>query len=185
MEKSNLIISPKTKNYTLRGWRALYDFKHSDKNGNILWEDKAYNALTDEGESAILDIIFRGASAPSSFYFGLLTGASPVPAETTTMSGINEVSNTGEGYARIAVARNSTDFPTLALDSGDYQVSSLTKQFENTDGVTSWDTAEYLMLTDTASGSSGATFWAYVALSTPRTLAPGDKLDVSLNVKLQ
>ena len=161
-----------------KGWKALYTFTCKDKDGNIKWTDQGYNALLDEGESQILDIIFRGASAPTYFYLGL--GASSTPAETDGLTDITEI--TGSGYSRYQVNRNNTDFPTLGLDSGDYQVESATFSFNATG---SWTAATYLFLTDIASGTTGGSLWAFVALSTTRTLTSGDQLDVSLNVKLQ
>lgn len=141
--------------------------------GDQLW---APNDLADNGEQIILDVFFRGASAPASLYVGLVAGS---PAETTTLATMTEV--TGTGYARIALARNATDWPTLALDVGDYRVVSLAKVF--TAGGT-WTGATNAFLTGAASGTSGD-FIAYAALAATRTLLNGDTLTVTNRVKLQ
>ena len=167
-----------------RGWRGLWTVRHWRKVDGVyrvIWEMiDAPNALMDEGEQEILDVYLRAATPPTSHYFGLgNNGGTPgVPAETATLATITEVS--GSGYARIAVARNTTDWPTLALDAGDYQASSVTKQFSATG---TWTAADYLFLTTVASGTVGKLI-ATVALSASRVLLNGDKLDVSMKVKL-
>lgn len=133
-----------------------------------------HNFLTDGGESAMLDVFFRAGAAPT-FYFALYNAT---PAETSTMALTTEV--TGTGYARISVARNATDFPSLTLDAGDFKVTSATKTFSATGP---WTSATHLALVSTASGTSG-TLYAIVPLSGTRVLASGDSLNVSFGVKL-
>lgn len=141
----------------------------------IAAQDWLPNGLADEGEQSILDVYFRGGTAPSGFYLRLYDDT---PAEDDTLETLTgEV--TGSGYSAIAVARNSTDFPTLALDSGDYKVTSATKTFTATG---TWSDATQLVLA-TTSNDTGLLI-AYVALSTTRTLVNGDSLAVDLSVKL-
>ena len=78
------------------------------------------NALADEGEEDMLDVYFRAATAPTTFYVRLYNDT---PAETDALSNLlNEAS--GNGYSAQEIERTSTGFPTLALDSGDYQLTS-------------------------------------------------------------
>jgi len=124
-------------------------------------------ALVDQGESDILDIIFRGAAAPSSLYLGLGTGS--VPGDTATLADVVEPS--GGSYARVAVARNSTVWPTLALVSGDYRVDSDTLTFPAPTG--NWGTITYVFLCTVASGTSGR-LWTVTALSPSLAVNNGD-----------
>jgi hypothetical protein len=134
------------------------------------------NALADQGEQSMLDVYFRAGSPPASFYLGLWNDT---PVDTDTLADLTgEVS--GTGYARIAAARNSTDFPTLALASGDYQVTSVTKTFTASG---TWSAATAMVLCTAATGTAGLHI-AWVMLSATRTLIDGDSLDVSLSVKL-
>lgn len=133
------------------------------------------NALADEGEQQILDVYLRGATAPTSLYLGLVAGS---PSDTTTLATMTEV--TGTGYARIALARNTTDWPTLALNSGDYMATSAAKVF--TAGGT-WTGATNAFVTDASSGTSGK-FLIYSPLAATRTLVNGDTLTVTSTVKL-
>ena len=136
------------------------------------WSD---NALVDEGEQSILATYFQGAAGPAGFFFRLYNDT---PVDTDTLADLlNEVA--GTGYAPIAVARSTGDFPTLALDAGDYMVTSATKQFAATGA---WTDATVLALA-TSSDNSGLLI-AWVALSATRTLQAGDTLDVSMAVKL-
>ncbi len=163
-------------------WLGLWTMRHKRPNADLLHEDiDIKNALMDEGEQHILDVYLRGATQPTNLYFGLgNNGGTPgVPAETSTLSSITEVS--GTSYARITVACNSTDWPTLALDSGDYRATSATKTW--TAGGT-WTAADYLFLCNVSSGTSGKLI-ATVALSASRVLLINDTLDVSMLVKLQ
>ncbi len=159
-------------------WVGEWSFVHLNADGSIKDSWKMYNALLDEGEQDILDIVFRDATEPSSFYIGLCNST---PSETTTLTTLTgEV--TGGGYARIALARNTTDFPTLALDSGDYQLTSLAKTFTASGGAFSSATTAFLCTV--ASGTSGK-LYASVALSSTRTIADGESLQVTFNIKLQ
>lgn len=136
------------------------------------------NALLDEGEQWVLDTFFRGATPPTTFAFALLTAA---PAETATMATMAEV--TGGGYARVAVARNTTDWPTLALASGDYQVTSLQKTFGPLNTTNYSAAVTHLAVVTATTGTAGKLISA-VALSTARTLVVGDSLNVTYSLKL-
>lgn len=140
-------------------------------------QDWMHNFLTDAGEDAMLDTFFRNNHTPT-FYFALYNAT---PAETSTMSITTEV--TGTGYARISVARNTTDWGALATNGAARQTTSLTKTFTATAGGGGFSSANQLLLVSSASGTSG-TLYAAVALSTTRTLAAGDSLNASMAVSL-
>jgi hypothetical protein len=163
------------------------DVKHI-RDGKVIWEAKnleaRINGLMDEGENWILDVFFRNATAPTSFYLGLgNNGGTPgVPAETATLANITEVS--GTGYARQTVERSSVGFPTIQKDSttGDWEVISKDVTFTNT-GATNWTAADYLFLTDVDSGTSGKLI-ATVATNVSRVLAPNDSLVANIKIRL-
>lgn len=132
------------------------------------------NALTDQGEQALLDVFFRNGTAPT-FYFALYNDT---PVDTDTLATLLGEPASG-GYGRLAVARNTTDWPTLGLQGGDYRVDSATKTWTASGG--SIGPVNTLALVSVASGTAG-TFYAHAALSAARTLADGDSLDVSMQV---
>ncbi len=142
----------------------------------MLREEFLLNSLTDLGEQYIIETFFRNNHTPV-FFFRLFNDAAP--AETDTMATLTpEV--TGSGYGGISVARNTTDWGAPALDGGDMKSTSVTKSFNATG---TWTTANQLVLASDASGTAGI-FYAWVDLSTARTLVNGDQLDVSMGVKL-
>ena len=136
------------------------------------------NALADEGESDLLDVYFRGATAPTGFYVGLLNSS---PSDTTTLTTMTGEPS-GSGYSRKNLTRNSTGFPTLALDSGDYRLVGAAVTFTASGGTIGPVTTSFLC-SNAASGTSGK-FLVYNALAQSRTLADGDSLDVTIRIKL-
>lgn len=153
---------------------TAWKFTHRNAEGEILWEsDWQENALTDEGEQAILEAFFRGGSVPTNFYIGLVNDSGIAETDTlATMAG----EPSSNGYAR-----QLTTFAAAALDSGDYQTVSDTETITASGG--SIGPVDHAILTDVSSGTAGDLI-AYVPLSTTRTLTDGDSLDVSVTVKL-
>lgn len=135
------------------------------------------NALADEGEQSMLDVYFRGATAPTAFYIALYNDT---PVDTDTMASLAGEPS-GSGYARQLVERSNTGFPTLALDSGDFRAVSSVETFTASGGSIGPVTHACLV---TAATGTGGLHIAYNALSTSRTLASGESLDVTYRIKL-
>jgi len=157
-------------------WVGEWSFIHYTADGTIKDAWKQYNALADAGEQDILDIVFRDAIEPSSFYVRLFNDT---PVETDTIADLTGEPS-GNGYSAQALARNGTDFPTLALDSGDYQLTSKSVTFTSSGTI---GPVTYAVLT-TSTDSSGK-LYAYVALSSSRTLTSGETLTITFTIKLQ
>ena len=154
------------------------DFRCYDKDGNLKWEElNRQNNLADEGEYMFLDVTLRAGTAPSNYYLRLFNDT---PIETDTLGSL-----TGEptqyGYTAQTVERNTTGWPTLALDSGDHQATSSTETFTASGG--SWGPVIYCVLATTVDNSGKLV--SYVALSQSRTLANGESLQVTYRLKLQ
>ena len=150
------------------------DFRAFDKDGNLIWEElDRPNNLADEGEELFLDVALRGATAPTNFYLRLFNDT---PTETDTLGSLTG-EPTDHGYASCTVEANTTGWPTLALDSGDFQATSSTETFTASGG--SWGPVTYCVL------ATSTKLVSYVVLSTPRTLASGESLQVTYKVKLQ
>ena len=160
-------------------WHGQYEFNCFDKIGNLIWSETRDNALLDEGEQQVLDVYLRGATPPAAFYLGLTSMASML--ETTTLATLtNEAS--GGGYARQVINRDATaaGWPSLVLDTGDYLATSKTITFTASGAIGPVDKA-FLATTADNSGK----LISFTALSTTRTLATGDTLQVTYKVKLQ
>jgi hypothetical protein len=157
-------------------WLAEWEFFHFGKHGRLLRQWMRENTLLDEGEQMILDIAFR-AAAQGSFYLGL---ANDTPLETDTLADLAG-EPVGNGYARQALARNTTDWPVLALDSGDYRVISKLATFMAAGG--SIGPVTMMFLCDAASGTVGK-YIAWAALSETITLGDAESLGCKIRVKL-
>lgn len=157
-------------------WHGELELVCRDKHGNIKWQENLINALADEGEQQILDVYLRGASAPSNFYLRLFNDT---PAETDALSDLTGEPS-GNGYSAETLTADSSGWPTLALDSGDYQATSDTVTFAASGG--SIGPVTYVVLA-TSTDSSGKLV-AFAALSQTRTLADGEELDITYKAKL-
>lgn len=142
---------------------------HRDRFGNAIWRDEGWNELADEGERDMIDLYFRGtaAAAPSNGFELALFNDTPVDTDL-----IKDLVGepTTNGYTRQALSRDATGWPTLALDAGDYMLTSATKTFSAVGG--SWGPVTYAVLiakglstptglTVTPQGTTGTTTWGY------------------------
>ena len=150
------------------------DFRCFDAQGNLKWEElNRPNSLADEGEYLFLDVVLRGVTPPTNFFLRLFNDT---PTETDTLGSLTG-EPTQNGYASCTVEGNTTGWPTLALDSGDHQAQSSTETFTASGG--SWGPVTYCVL------ATSTKLVSYVVLSTPRTLASGESLQVTYKLKLQ
>ena len=159
----------------MKKYHGHFEIKHFDKNGKLIYRDEGPNSLADEGETAMLDLFFRAGTAPTAFQLALFNDT---PVDTDTVAGLTGEPSTN-GYARQDLARNSTDWPTLALDSGDFMVTSKAVTFTATGGP--WGPVTYVVLIATI--SAAAKLCAYKALSQSRTVADGESIEVIYKVK--
>jgi hypothetical protein len=150
---------------------------HRNKEGEILDEAILQNTLMDEGEGNMLDVYYRGATGPTSFFVGLFNDT---PGETDSLTDLTGEPTTN-GYERQEIEASETGFPTLALDGGDFQAESKTVTFEADGGA--WGPVTHAVLA-TSEDNSGLAV-AFVALQATRTLQDGDSLEFSINIKQQ
>lgn len=134
------------------------------------------NSLADEGESDMLDVYFRNQTAPTNFYARLYNDT---PVDTDTLATLTGEAS-GNGYGALTFARGTGDWGAPALDSGDHQITSGTKQFSASGG--SWGPVTYAVLASAATGTAGLLI-NYAPLSQSRTLADGDSLDLTWAIK--
>lgn len=156
---------------------GTFHWKHIAADGTVIDEWETQNALADEGEQLFLNCTLIATGCPTTFYLRLFNDT---PAETDTLADLTGEPSTN-GYAASEIPRTDVGWPTLALDSGDYQATSSTETFSASGG--SWGPVTYAVLA-TSSDSSGKLV-SYTALSTSRTLASGESLQVTYKLKLQ
>lgn len=132
------------------------------------------NLNPDEGEIEMLKMIFRASTAVvaggGNFYLGL---CNQVPAKDDTLVEITSEPDGTGGYARIAVTRDATGFPTLTTINGRNVMRSAVKTF-TASGADFSDLISRAFLCSAASGTSGTLFSFSGALTTPITVANGE-----------
>lgn len=118
-------------------------------------------------ENLILNAIFGGAAftLPATVYLALFTSA---PGDA---GGGTEV--TGGAYARAAITRNTTNFPTTSTGSISNAVAINFAQ-----ASTPWGTVTHAAIMDAASGGN---ILYYAPLTAPRTVATGETFGVAVN----
>lgn len=164
---------------TVTGAREVGVFQLAcyDASGALKWQETAHNALADEGEQYFLGVGLRGTTMAANTYLRLFNDT---PAETDTLSTLTGEPS-GSGYSAQTLSSDATGWPTLGLDSGDYQATSATKTFTASGGTIGPVT--YLVLATSTDGTGK--LLSYAALSTSRTLSDGDSLNVTYKLKMQ
>ena len=161
---------------------GYFFFVHRDKEGNPIWAEVAFNGLDDEGESSFLDCYLRATNCPSNFYLRLSDASTPCSiAETDALAAASAGEPSTNGYAANLIERSATGWPTLVLDSGDYQATASTETFVASGGP--WGPV-YCAFIGTTSDNTGKLI-SHAALSTGRTLAAGESLQVTYKIKQQ
>lgn len=135
--------------------------------------EKIPNQLTVEGEEAFLKMITRGdatdVAVGGNFYLGL-TGLNVSNTDTLVEVAATEPTLTNN-YARIAVPRNATGFPTIGAVNGIWRAQSATANFTATPGNYSTSISR-LFLCNAASGTAGKLFSVSAPLLTPKLITP-------------
>jgi hypothetical protein len=117
--------------------------------------------LTDASANALLDGLLGTVGVlPATIYIGLLKAA-PLP------NGTGVVEQSGNGYARVAVSNNSTQWPAAASRQ---KTHSADITFPTATG-TGWGTVTHVGVFD---ASSGGNLKLYDVLAIPRTVVATD-----------
>lgn len=173
--------------WTVRHWR-----KNKQGIYELIWEDIALdrNILHDTGEIAILSAFFATAMAnygapPANLYLGLDKRAAL--AEADTLATLSEVAKAG--YARKAVISGGT-----GAAGQDFYINQPAAYYRADSKTVEWTAGEnwvdallnIFLCTDINAVIDGAGkhLICSLALSAPRTLLNGDKLDGSMYIGL-
>ena len=121
------------------------------------------NSLSNYSENLILNSIFGGVilTPPTNLYFGLSTSS-------ISEAGTNITEPSGNGYARVTVANNTTSFPTTTTGT---KANGTTVAFPSSSG--SWGTITDFFVSDAISGGN---ILCYGTLSTAKSVTSGDIL---------
>lgn len=124
-------------------------------------------SFTDYLENRVLDHIFgaTASTAPATLYVGLST-------TTITDAGGNITEPSGNGYARVAVTNNSTNFPAA---SGGAKANGTAITFPQASG--SWGTVIDFFISD---ASSAGNIYGYGTLTVSKAVTSGDTLSFAI-----
>lgn len=136
------------------------------------------NNLVDEGEESFMKMLVRDdqsdVAAGANFYVGLCGSTF---AETDTLATLGGEPTVTNGYARGAIARNSTGWPTIEQVSGKYRAVSLQVTFTASGGNFS-AAIDRAFLCNVASGTGGKLFSISSALASSLTIAVGSPFTI-------
>lgn len=144
---------------------GIFNVKCYDNEGNLKWSETKHNYVTDEGINYMLDVMFHGTAATTTWYIGLAgTGTKATTDTLASHSGWSEIT---------AYAGNRKEYVETAASS---------KSISNTGNAASFTmnnaaTVAGAFLASVNTGTSGKLF-AVVDFSTPRSVASGDTLNV-------
>lgn len=128
------------------------------------------NTVVDNGEEQFLKAIFQNVfpiAGGGNFYIGL---CNQVPADLDVLGSITTEPNVLNGYARKAITRDATGWPTIDQVNSDKRITSAQVTFTAAGG--SFDKSfTRAFLCDVSSGSTGNLFAYSGALSQAITLA--------------
>lgn len=135
------------------------------------------NIIVDAGEEDFLQAIFQDAfpiAGGANFYIGL---CDQIPAETDTLVDVTTEPTVTNGYARQAIPRNSTGFPTITTINGHKAIQSTTETFTASGGNFD-DAFTRIFLSDQSSGTAGALFSYSGPLTSALTVLSGQSFQV-------
>ena len=116
-------------------------------------------------QQSLLNHVFGGTdyARPATLYLGLSTTA-------VSATGTNITEPSGNGYARVAITNNATNFPASTTVGGKgVKTNGTTIQFPEATGA--WGTVSHWFL---STASSGGTIVSYGALGTARAVVAMD-----------
>ncbi len=158
----------------------------------VIYAQDEMNFLADEGESNIVDCVYRSTNCPTAFTMSLLSTAAS-PAETSTWAALSSselVTGTSPGYAAAAITRDSTGWPTLdtvASGTGGCTESSCARVSTAQVVITAsgnWTVAaRYITIRGTVSAAQR--HFATAQLTADRQLQNGDQLNITYRQAMQ
>lgn len=115
------------------GWGHEFTWVWRDRENRVKRAGVSYNLTALEGETLILDVFYRNASPPLTFYLGLTNA---LLGRTSTVNDAAQGEPTGNGYSRAEITRDSTGWPTLETftygGNSHKRLRSAQKTFTNT-----------------------------------------------------
>lgn len=151
--------------------------------GTIRWQEtNVPNALANEGEYLIQDVMFRGNTAPTGYFLRLYNTTPALTSTLSTLAASEPTTANGYNPANQGITKDATGWPLVPqLVSSHYEITSKTITITASGGTIGPVTYAALA---TSSDNTGKLV-AYAALSATRTLQIGDSLAMTYKIRLQ
>lgn len=156
-------------------WHNVYKFECFDANGNLKWVDEVTNLVCDAGANDLLTNYFKGSAYTAAWYVGLTTGTTFANGDTSAShSGWTEF--TAYSQATRPAWTGGTASARSISNSGSQAVFSINGSGGTVAGA-------FLISNNTISGTTGV-LYGEAALSSSRTLASGDTLNITVTLSV-
>lgn len=150
--------------------KGVFNFQCFDKDGKLKWERQADNGATDEGLNKLLDVMFHGVAAISTWYIGLITGTGTLAAADTLASHAGWTEGTDYTGNRQEWAEGAS--------SGKSMTNGTAAEFPITGSMT----VKGAFLASAASGTTGTLFCTAAFSGGDQAVGNGDTLKVTYTV---
>jgi hypothetical protein len=144
--------------------------------------DKHMSGFTNRGKKLMADWLFRGVALPTNFYAHLVTSAVAPVADTNTLGELTEIA-AGNGYAAIALSKNTTDFPTNTEDDSndraDVFIKNLVWTASGGNLPASGNGARWLVITTDEGTVANRQVVMFFDLQSDRTVSVGQNLQAT------
>lgn len=147
------------------------------RDGKVIESMDIRNALTDEGEKLLCDVVFRNQDVPEAFYLRVCNDELD---EADTLGTIQN-EPMGNGYAPARLERSISDFPSVEMDEGDWRVVSKVVEFTAVGGDIGPLNTIFLATGPQAEGK----LMAFIKLPQERTIIMGDTGRVRMRIKFK
>lgn len=156
-------------------WHNVYRFECLDADGNVKWTEEVTNTVFDAGANDLLTNYFKGSAYTAAWYVGLTTGTTFVNGDTSAShSGWTEF--TAYSQANRPTWTGGTASARSISNSGSQAVFSI-------NGAGGTVAGAFLISNSTINGTTGILYGA-AALSSSRTLASGDTLNITVTLSV-
>lgn len=149
--------------------------RHLGRGGEVLFSQVCPNRLYDEGEDILLNESFRAVASFPTAWYGRLAGGTPADTDTIASVSSEPLPTLTKGYMSIAWSRGTTHWGAITTLAGDRVVYGT--KFSFGPAIAVWSNLTYFFFA-TRSDNVGTKLFARFQLSQPRTVNPGETLDI-------
>ena len=172
---ANLLVRPQIGDVLIAP-RARFHFECFDRDGNLRWEDWAYNLVTTAGKTDILEKYFRGSAYTAAWFIGLIDSV----GYSALAAGDTAASHAGWTEATAYSEATRPAFSPAAASAGSLDNSASKATFSI--NATKTIKGAFTISNSSKGGTTGVLYNAALFGSGDRGVANGDTLAVSMTL---